>query len=110
MYFYDESHEINFQEMLNRFPSAVKDKEYRVGCYIAAHPEIFFFSHAQKEWDYIFDEWTDTEDFSHGIKLLIDLGIHLYGGGRHPFNLLDGLSVWDSRNIQVFKQAVEIRK
>lgn len=109
MYFYDDQHEGNFEKMLDRFPKGKKDPEYRTACYIIAHPEIYPKA-TRQNWEYPFDDWMETEDFSSGFRLLIDLGLHLYGGGRHPFNLQDGISTWDTANYSVFMQACEIRK
>ncbi|MNI83289.1 hypothetical protein D3C87_1057390 [compost metagenome] len=109
MYFYDSAHETNFDRMIERYPAAKVDREYRVACYIIAHPEIFLKA-TRQQWENIFDDWTEQEDFSSGIRLLVDLGLHLYGGGSHSFNLLDGIGTWDTGNYSVFKQACEIRK
>jgi len=109
LYFYNSSHEVNFTRMLEMYPAAKNDTEYRAACYIIAHPEIFPKA-TRHEWEHIFDDWMEQEDFSSGIRLLVDLGLHLFGGGRHPFNLLDGISTWDTANYSVFKQACEIRK
>jgi hypothetical protein len=110
LYFYDNAHERNFENMLELFPQGKNDPEYRVACYIIAHPEIYPKAN-RKKWEFAFDEWTtEQEDFSSGIRLLIDLGLHLYGGGRHPFNLMDGIGTWDTGNFQVFLQACEVRK
>lgn len=109
MYFLDANHEANFHAVLSRWPQGAKDPEYRVACYILAHPEIYAKA-TRRKWEYPFDDWMEQEDFSHGVRLLIDLGFHLYGGGRHSFNLMDGLSTWDVGNYQVFVQACEIRK
>jgi hypothetical protein len=95
--------------MLERYPAGKNDPEYRVACYIVAHPEIF--QKATKQmWENPFDDWMDEEDFSSGYRLLIQLGLHLYNGGRDPYPLLDGLATWDVRNYEVFKQACEIRR
>ncbi len=109
MYFYDSTHEANFTKMLKAWPQGNKDPEYRVACYVVAHPEIFNKA-TRKEWEFIFDNWMEQEDFSSGIKLLVDMGLHLYGGGQHSFNVLDGIATWDTGNYQVFTQACEIRK
>ncbi|MUT68501.1 DUF2538 family protein [Paenibacillus sp. NEAU-GSW1] len=109
MYFYNEYHQFNFHVMLEKYPIAQQNAEYRVACYIVAHPEIYEKA-TRKSWENIFDEWMDTEDFSRGIQLLIDLGLHLYGGGFHRFDLLYGIETWDIGNYSVFKQACEIRK
>lgn len=109
MYFYNETHEQNFENMLERFPEGKANREYRVACYIIAHPEIFPKA-TKQEWEFPFDDWTEQEDFSTGIRLLIDLGWHLYGGGHHEFNLMDGIGTWDTGNYSVFQQACEIRK
>lgn len=109
MYFYNEQHQVNFETMLTRFPVGKSDPEYRVGCYIVAHPEIFLKA-TRKPWGNIFDDWMVEEDFSSGIRLLVDLGLHLFGGGSHNFNLLDGVTTWDTGNYSVFHQACEIRK
>lgn len=109
MYFYDDRHEANFVKMVERFPLGKDDPEYKVACYIIAHPEIFHKA-TRQNWVNPFDDWMDEEDFSSGIRYLVNLGLHLYGGGRHEFNLMDGLATWDTGNYQVFKQACEIRK
>lgn len=109
MYFYNAEHEANFTWMLERFPQGKDNREYRTACYIIAHPEIFPKA-TRKEWGFVFDDWMEQEDFSSGIRQLVNLGLHLYGGGRHPFNLMDGISTWDTGNYQVFLQACEIRK
>lgn len=108
MYFYSDQHEANFETMISRFPFGKSDSEYRVGCYIVAHPEIFPKA-TKKSWENIFDDWMEEEDFSSGIRLLVDLGLHLFGGGSHPFNLLDAITTWDTGNYSVFVQACEIR-
>lgn len=108
MYFYNDQHEQNFEAMLERFKEGKSDPEYRVGCYIVAHPEIFYKA-TQQEWEFLFDDWM-KQDFSQGIQYLIDLGLHLYGGGSHPFNLTLSIGTWDTGNYEVFKQACEIRK
>lgn len=109
MYFYDSEHEANFEKMLERFPAGRKNPEYRAACYIIAHPEIYPKA-TKKKWEFPFQEWRDTEDFSRGITLLIDAGFHLFNGGNHPFNLMDGIATWDTGNFSVFMQACEIRK
>ncbi|BFH18308.1 hypothetical protein J6TS7_32380 [Paenibacillus dendritiformis] len=109
MYFYDALHEANFSKMLEKFPQGKKDREYRVACYIIAHPEIFPKA-TRKDWDTPFDDWMEEEDLSSGFRLLVDLGLHLFGGGSHSFNLMDGISTWDTGNYSVFVQACEIRK
>ena len=109
MYFYNDNHQFNFESLLTRFPLGKSDPEYRAGCYIVSHPEIFHKA-TRRASDDLFDDWMTQEDFSSGIRLLVDLGLHLFGGGRHPFNLLDGISTWDTGNYSVFKQACETRK
>lgn len=109
MYFYDEQHEENFKKMLQRYPAGEKDREYRVACYIIAHPEIFPKA-TKQNWEFPFEKWRETEDFSHGIKLLVNLGFHLFNGGDGPFDLIDGIVTWDTGNFSVFQQACEIRK
>lgn len=113
MYFYSDEHEKNFAVMLKRYPVGNKDPEYRAACYVIAHPEIFHKA-TKRKWEWPFgdgeESWVDQEDFSHGIRLLIDSARHLYGGGSHPFSLLDGVSTWDTGNFYVFLQACEIRK
>lgn len=109
MNFYNDAHEANFADMLQRFPIAKTDPEYRVGCYIVAVPEIYAKA-TRQQWGDLFDEWTTTEDFSSGFRVLLDLGIHLFGGGSHPVNLSDGIAAWDTGNFEVFRQACEIRK
>ncbi|WDI05024.1 hypothetical protein PUW25_26000 (plasmid) [Paenibacillus urinalis] len=108
MYFYSESHETNYKEMLKRYPTALKDAEYKLGCYIVAHPEIYLAA-SEQDWPDIFDDWTE-KSFSRGGRLLIDLGMHLFGGGHTELNLTDAINTWDDKNYKVFLQAVDIRR
>lgn len=109
MYFYDDKHEANFAKMVERFPLSKNDNEYKVACYVFAHSEIFEKA-TRKNWNDIFDDWMEQEDFSTSIRLLIDLALHLFGGGSHAFKLADGIAAWDTANFQVFQTACEIRK
>ncbi|GAK43482.1 hypothetical protein TCA2_5980 [Paenibacillus sp. TCA20] len=108
MYFYSDSHSANYVQMIKKYPTVLKDKEYQVGCYIVAHPEIYLAA-SQQDWEDIFDDWID-QSFSRGGRLLIDLGMHLYGGGHAEFNLADALNTLDEKNFKVLLQAIDIRR
>lgn len=83
-------------------------------CYIISYPGLFDI-HQGKPGDHPFTWYTDHEDDLQvplQYKDLIDLGLHLYGGGYHEFNLLRSLSHWSFSPdiVNVFFQALAVRK
>lgn len=109
MVFYNDEHKDNFHAMLGRWPQGEYDRQYRVACYIMAVPDIY--SKATKQrWSLPFDAWCEQEEFSHGSRLLIDLGFYLFNGGQHAFNLNDRLSLRKTGLSPVFQQACQIRE
>lgn len=108
MYFLNEDHKKNYALALELYPESRGSTEYQVGCYIMAHPEIFPKTGMKRRIG-VFEGWI-RQDFSTGIRLLIDAGRNMYGGGRVKFNLNDGITTWDAGNLGVFITACEIRK
>jgi hypothetical protein len=114
VYFINEAHKDNFLDLLNKFPVAQKDKQYRQACYIVAVPEIYrkakdFINESPVDWSFDYLDDKLNIDFSNAYQELIKCAVHLWNG--HPgFSLYDGLATWDSENFQVFWTAIEIVK
>lgn len=118
MYFCNEVHRENYLKLLEIYPKAWNDVEYRGAIYIIAHPEIFEAA-TTKKWRFPFGHvengqmvsWVDNENFSIGITYLVELGQHLYNCiGHFTFSLTDAILVWDEETYRVFLQALDIRK
>lgn len=115
MYFVNNEHEQNYKKMLLLFPEARKpDREYQVACYVISYPGLYDI-HKGNPGDHPFTWYTDNEDelqIPLEYKSLIDLGLHLFGGGYHNFNLIRALSHWTYAPdiVNVFFQALAVRK
>ena|GEM_PF-6422115 len=42
MFFYDEVQEKNFLGLVEEYPKATTNFQYRIACYIMSHPEIYY--------------------------------------------------------------------
>jgi hypothetical protein len=125
LYFYDEKHEENFMRLVERFPQAESNFQYRVACYITSHPEIYFkVEDKNLPLAWAFDMAMDRfeVDFTNGFHQLIKLGMNLWNGWNgwskadgdpgdyKPFDFDYALGTLDERNYQVLLQAVKIRR
>lgn len=115
MFFINEEHERNFSEMLSLFPVGEKDYQYKVGCYVTAHPDLYakVRTHASNEspvyWAFMIEENTIDVDLTSGERHLVNLMLHLWNG-TEGFNLNYALGVWDNDNYEVFLQAIRIAR
>lgn len=117
MFFVSNEHEQNYKKMVLLFPEARKtppNTEYQVACYVISYPGLFDI-HQGKPGDHPFTWYLGNKNelqIPLPYKALIELGIHLYGGGIHDFNLLRSLSYWshDTDLVNVFFQALAIRQ
>lgn len=113
MFFIDKEHELNYKEMLIRFPLARNDYQYKMGCYITSHPELYRKAKAYIDdespvfWAYEAIEGEIKIDLTSGEKLLIDLMLNLWNG-TEGFDLSRAINVWDQKNFEVFMQSIKI--
>ncbi|ANB66152.1 hypothetical protein GFC29_3833 (plasmid) [Anoxybacillus sp. B7M1] len=114
MYFVDDEHRKFFELLLKQFPVAQHDKQYRVACYIVAHPEIYrrvsqLIEDSPMEWYF---DWKAGEieiDFSSGFRKLLEAAAHLWNGDD-AFSLYDALHTWDKTCFNMFVQAIIIAR
>ncbi|MFX3635423.1 MAG: DUF2538 family protein [Candidatus Pristimantibacillus sp.] len=124
----NKAHEANYILLVEKFPAALNNAEYRSTCYIAAFPEIFkcFDLKAQIHgpFDWYFDYLDDPEDFARRAELgetsgrtgpltgqtreLLLLGLNLWNG--NPFDLASGLSRWGEEVYLLALQAIDLRR
>lgn len=126
LFYTDNQHKINFLRCIEKF--GCLNREYTSTCYIAAYPEIFkCFSLGQQQegpfdWYFICIE-TFNSDMNHTREhestgstapltsqttALIHLALNLWNG--YPFDLAEGLSIWDTELYAVALQAIDLRR
>jgi hypothetical protein len=125
LYFYDKKHEENYNSLLSQFPQAESNFQYRVACYITAHPEIYFKVKRKRmpmawAFDMAMDEF--KVDFTNGYHQLIKAGMNLWNGWNgwskkagdpgdyKAFDIDYALGILDESNYQVLMQAIKIRR
>jgi hypothetical protein len=121
VYFSDEAHQENFQKCMQKFDC--RTKEYISTCYLAAYPEVFkCFDLEQQEngpFDWYFDCLDNVSLQEHRLTgstapltgqtiALVHLALNLWNG--HSFDLVSGLSIWDSELYTVALQAINLRR
>lgn len=114
MFFINEEHKDNYEDMLLRFPNARKDYQYKVGCYITSHPGLFrkakvFIDDSPVSWAYDAIEEVIDIDLTSGEKLLVDVMLTLWNG-TPGFDLNHAIGVWDESNYKVFLETLEISR
>lgn len=115
MFYVNDEHERNFIYFLEKYPIAIKDKEYRTGFYIVAHPVIFDFcsgnpvSDDNGPFDWFFDDQCNKAGLSNGYRQLVQAGLNLYNN-YDDFSLYLGLGTWGCEIFEVFIQACKIRR
>ncbi|MDK8188681.1 hypothetical protein QP794_01120 [Paenibacillus sp. UMB7766-LJ446] len=114
MYFVNETHEQNYNYLLNQYPFARTDSEYKSGFYIVAHPDIFSYcngnpvSHGRGPYDWFFEQRSGP-DLSGGFVHLVKAGLNLYNNFQ-GFSLYLALATWGHELYNVFVQACKIRR
>lgn len=115
MFFINEEHEKNFSEMLFLFPLGEQNYQYRIGCYVTAHPDLFTKVRKYIEgespvyWAYMLEENTIEVDLTSGERLLVDMMLNLWNG-TEGFDLNRALGIWDEDNYEMFLQAIRIAR
>lgn len=118
MYFVSPKHEDNFYQLLRRYPVGQRDREYKTGFYIVAHPEIYHHcdgnpvSDGDSPFDWYFDESNVSPckaGLSSGFLALVRAGINLFNN-HEDFSLYLSLGTWGDELFKVFVQACEIRR
>lgn len=114
MFFIDKKHELNFKELLLRFPAGKKDYQYRIGCYITAHPQLYekVAKHLEETpvyWAYSIREGEIEVDLTSGEKILVDLMLNLWNG-TPGFDLNHAIGVWDEENFEMFLETLRIAR
>lgn len=118
MIFVSSDHKENFNRLMNKFPQAGSNRRYMSACYVAAFPHIFKCFNVNKQvfgpYDWYFDcmengksEKGSTAPLTGGTRRLVELAVNLWNG--QPFDLSEGLGVWDRESYQVAMQAIELR-
>lgn len=124
MFFVCEHHEENYFALLSKFPVSAFDRQYQVGCYITALPEIYSkIKGNQGDTPFTWYELSLAEkgrriDLSSGFNQIVRAGYNLFNGYcgyyngeefiHDQFNLFDGINNWGDELFNVFLQSLRI--
>lgn len=128
MYFVNEEHENNFNQLLRQYPVGEDDPQYQAGFYVVAHPVIFNHcdgnpvSDGHGPFDWYFEELENPPSHTSGlagfpssILLLVKAGLNLYNNHKHEdsyadFSPYSALGTWGDDLFRVFVEACQIRR
>lgn len=113
IYFVDDEHESNFNELCASMKSMKGNREYRAAGYILALPELYpkarrYFSDAGFRW---FD-LLKKADLSSGHRIMVNLAVDLFGGATDLplFNVGDAIAVLDTKMYRAALAAMQVRR
>jgi hypothetical protein len=113
VYFVDDEHMSNFNELKACVKSMEGSKEYRAAGYILALPELYpkarrYFSDAGFRWI----DLLKKVDLSSGYRIMVNLAVDLFGGAtdRPMFNVSDAIAVLDTKLYQAALAAIQVRR
>ncbi|WP_027086849.1 DUF2538 family protein [Cohnella panacarvi] len=119
MYFVNREHEVNFNELLSRYPIGRTDSQYRAGFYVVAHPIVYDCcnmdpaSDGHGPFDWYFAENGELSEvfagLSYGFQCIVKAGLNMYNN-QPDFSLYLALGNWDDELFSVFVEACEIRR